>query len=229
MVLKNYTIYGERCSGTNYLQNIININFDVKFTNKYGHKHFFGFQDEDLKNSDDTLFICIVRDPVNWMNSFFMNPHHLPIKYKKKMNKKEKMNEFFNKEFFSINDWDHNYCKWDKENMHDRNIYTGKRYKNIFEMRHTKIKWLLEDLPKKVKNYIFITYEELLNNFNNTLIKIKNKGLKIKNNYFPKNTDNYKNNNNKKYIPKKNIIDSKIIINHPNFIKHYEKKLGYIK
>jgi len=28
-MFKKYTIYGERCSGTNYLENIININFDV--------------------------------------------------------------------------------------------------------------------------------------------------------------------------------------------------------
>ena len=40
--LKYYTIYGERCSGTNYLQNLIDINFsDVKITYKYGWKHFF--------------------------------------------------------------------------------------------------------------------------------------------------------------------------------------------
>ena len=62
--------------------------------------------------------------------------------------------------------------------MNDRNIYTGNRYKNIFELRHTKIKWMLEDLPNKVKNCIFIRYEDLINDFDNTLLKIKNKRLK---------------------------------------------------
>ena len=61
-MIKKYTIYGERCSGTNYLENIIDINFDVNLTWEYGHKHFFGHQDNKLKNSDDTLFICIVRN-----------------------------------------------------------------------------------------------------------------------------------------------------------------------
>ena len=28
-MLKKLTIYGERCSGTNYLENLINLNFDV--------------------------------------------------------------------------------------------------------------------------------------------------------------------------------------------------------
>ena len=32
---------------------------------------FFGFQNELLNDSDDTLFICIVREPVRWINSFF--------------------------------------------------------------------------------------------------------------------------------------------------------------
>ena len=53
---------------------------------------------------------------------------------------------------------------------------------------------MLEDLPMKVKNYIFITYEDLNNDFENTLLKIKNKGLKVKENInFPKNTKVYKN------------------------------------
>ena len=69
-----------------------------------------------------------------------------------------------------------------KEIIEDRNIYTKKRYKNIFELRHTKIKWMIEDLPNKVKNYIFIRYEELINNFDETLIKIKDKGLQVKKN-----------------------------------------------
>ena len=61
MSIPRYTIYGERCSGTNYLQDVIERNFDVELTWEYGFKHFFGFQEEQLKKSDDTLFICIIR------------------------------------------------------------------------------------------------------------------------------------------------------------------------
>jgi hypothetical protein len=83
-MIKKYTIYGERCSGTNYLENLIDKNFDIKITWEFGWKHFFGFNDNQLKNSDDTLFICIVRNPVDWINSFYRELHHSPIKYKKK-------------------------------------------------------------------------------------------------------------------------------------------------
>ena len=40
-MIKKVVIYGERCSGTNYLENIIKQNFDVKFEKK---DHFFGFE-----------------------------------------------------------------------------------------------------------------------------------------------------------------------------------------
>ncbi len=226
--MKYYTIYGERCSGTNYLENLINKNFDIQLTWSYGWKHFFGFNDELLKNSDDTLFICIVKNPIDWINSFFRNKHHLPLRYKTELSEKEKLDEFLNKEFWSFDDNNGN-RDISKEIMTDRNIYTGERYKNIFELRHTKLKYMLEYLPNKVNNYIFIRYEDLLNDFENTMIKIKNKSLNIKQNInFPINTNNYKNHKNCVFKKKKNEIPSSIIINNQNLIKTYEEKLGYI-
>jgi hypothetical protein len=37
----------------------------------------------------------------------------------------------------------------------------GNRYKNIFEMRSEKCKFLFEKMPNLVKNYFFIRYEDL--------------------------------------------------------------------
>ena len=224
-MFKKYTIYGERCSGTNYLENIININFDVEITWEYGWKHFFGFQDDKLKNSDDTLFICIVRNLPDWINSFYKDMHHLPLQYKNNMSEEEKIDEFLNKEFWSFDDNNMN-RNTTKEIMEDRNIYTKERYKNIFELRHTKIKWMLEDLPNKVKNCIFIKYEELINDFDKTLLKIKDKGLEVKKNInFPLNTNNYKNDQKIKFIQKKkNSISTELILNNPNLIPLYEEK-----
>ena len=40
--MKKYTIYGERCSGTTYLQTLIETNFQgCAITWEYGWKHFF--------------------------------------------------------------------------------------------------------------------------------------------------------------------------------------------
>ena len=218
-MLKYFTIYGERCSGTNYLENLINMNFDVNITWKYGPKHFFGFQNHLLKNSDDTLFICIVRNLPDWINSFYREKWHIADHLR------INIYNFLNKEFYSYNDINSG-LQDGKEILQDRNIYTKKRYKNIFELRHTKIKWMLEDLPNKVKNYIFIKYEDLINNFKNTLIKIKNKGLKVKDSIkFPLNTNKYKKFNDRIYLKKKNIISNDLIISNKNLILFYEKKL----
>ena len=228
-MLKKYTIYGERCSGTNYLENIININFDINITWEYGWKHFFGFQNNKLNNSDDTLFICIIRDPVDWINSFYREKHHLPLRYKENLSEEETLNEFLNNEFWSFYD-NNNNRDISKEIMEDRNIYTGERYKNIFELRHTKINWMFEDLPKKVKHYIIIKYEDLINDFKNTLIKIKNKGLKVHQNInFPLNSNNYNNIKNTIFTKNDNNIPSEKILNNPNLIQFYEKKLCYLK
>ena len=75
--IKYVTIFGERCSGTNYLEELIKLNFDVEITWKYGWKHFFGFNQLTRPETNNTLFICIVKDIVSWMNSFFENPHHI--------------------------------------------------------------------------------------------------------------------------------------------------------
>jgi len=51
-------------------------------------------------------------------------------------------------------------------------IYTKNRYKNIYELRKVKYDYLLNDLPKKVKHYYFLKYEDLRDDYENTLDKI---------------------------------------------------------
>ncbi len=204
MYLPRYTIYGERCSGTNYLQDVIEKNFDVELTWEYGFKHFFGFQEEQLKKSDNTLFICIIRDIQPWLNSFYREMHHLPLKSINNISKEEKIRRFLEDEMYSINDVDASNKEYLQEIMTDRNIYTGERYKNIFELRYIKNKFMKEDLPKKVKHYIFIRYEDLVNDFKKIMYQIKEKGLKVKKDiHFPLNSNLYKNSTDEFYIQNK--------------------------
>lgn len=142
-MVTNFTIYGERCSGTNYLEQLITANFELSATWQYGWKHFFGFS--DLTNSDDTLFFGIVRSPVEWIDSFFKNPYHIPPQNKN-------INNFLFNRFYSINDKN----EIIKE---DLNYINNEAYKNIFELRFMKNEYLLNVMPSKVKNYVFINYE----------------------------------------------------------------------
>jgi len=195
--MKQVTIYGERCSGTNYLEQLLLINFDVNITWICGWKHFFGFN--DLSNTDDILFIGIVRSLYNWINSLYREKHHLP------KHLTENVDTFLTQQFYSI---DEN----NNEIMTDKNIETKERYKNIFELRRVKNRFLIEKMPNLVKNYCIIAYDDLLTNFIDIMNKLKDCGLEIKNNIeFPLNITYYKMYKNVQFIQKSNEISNEII------------------
>lgn len=206
-MIKNFTIYGERCSGTNFLEAIITGNsyfhsghkpaFDVPITWDFGHKHFFGFNDQDIVNyGSETLFIGIVRHPYDWMNSLFANKHHLPqINYSPE--------NFLFGEWYSI-DHDRFSDTFLKEYLEDRNYKSKNRYKNIFELRRNKCAYLYNHMPQLAENYLLIRYEELKENPNEIVESISSRfGLKIIN---------------------RDFIDAKITIK-KNILEDYEDKI----
>lgn len=131
-MIKKIVIYGERCSGTNYLEELLCLNFNINIINDYGWKHFFGFN--DLNNSEDVLFIGIIRNLVDWVNSLYREKHHLPSDLIKNTD------SFLNNTFYSIDDNNN-------EIMNDRNMETNEMYKNIFELRHIKNLFLIDKMP----------------------------------------------------------------------------------
>jgi hypothetical protein len=188
MTNKYFVIYGERNSGTNYLETILtgrsyHISYDTCafntvvinssigeiYNNKYGHKHFFGFHDKIIKNaSSNIIFIGIIRNPYDWIISLHRDKHHIPPE-------NYDIENFLNKEWYSIQ---HNekHKDYGQELMDDRDFTTGnlphlnylypepnlpKRYRNIFEMRSKKLQYLLEKMPLLTANYELIKYEDL--------------------------------------------------------------------
>jgi len=91
MTITKFTIFGERNSGTNYLQKIMLHNFDLKLTWEYGWKHWY-IKDHhprgrantttdavgkiSIQSSSDTLVIFIVRNPIDWLRAIHNNPYH---------------------------------------------------------------------------------------------------------------------------------------------------------
>jgi hypothetical protein len=226
-MIESFTVYGERCSGTNYLQELMARNFDAKVTWKYGWKHFFGFQsDEELKQASGTLFICIVRDIRSWMNSLYRQKWHLATHLR------QSVHSFLNSEFYSIYDETVHGSQQGKEIMEDRNIFTRQRYTSIFELREVKIRYMQEVLPTKVQNCILIRYEDLINDFETTMNLIKAKGLQVKKGIsFPQNSTNYKQNRHIDFrdVKKRNVdhIPQELITSNPNLVKKCEHDLRY--
>lgn len=205
-----FTILGERNSGTNYLEKIIKNNYHLDVTWEYGWKHFFGFS--DYSDQENVYFFGIVRNFKDWANSTFQKPYHLQRDLCKSPE------NFLNLPFWSYYDeYRGPNSPEGEEIMEDRNMYTKERYKNIFESRETKLKFLIDEMPKKVNNYILIRYEDLLENFDETLQKIEKQFcLKRKN----KTLINFDNTN--KSLVK--IITKEMIVNNKNYKPNYEKK-----
>jgi len=215
-MVKYFTIYGERCSGTNFVERAIIKNFKIELTWKYDFKHFFGFYDfKEKEKYDDTLFIGIIRGPYEWMSSLYRTHHHIPYKNRKNWN------SFVNNEFYSMDKGE--------EKMEDRNMFTKERYKNIFELRYMKNKFLIEDMKKKVNNYIFLRYEDFNDRYELSMNYIEKKFNLERLNKELIYINNYKGYGTTKYKKKKYFIPEEIVlIIQERLNKEQENSLGYM-
>jgi hypothetical protein len=237
--IKKFAILGERCSGTNFLEELITHNFNLLYTTEYGSKHFFCFDDYSNKNVEDTLFIGIIRNPIYWLNSFSKEQYHVP-----EHNRKNLTTFLFN-EFYSVHDeidttiqpqdsniftmnnkfYTHKY----KLNYNDLNYTTGKKYKNIFELRKLKNDFLIKIMQTKVDNYILVNYEDLLYNMEITLNNIKKQFNLIQRNSAFVSVQKYKKTDTYNFVMQRQITFTpdivKMIWN--NLDVNQENNLGY--
>lgn len=163
-----YTILGERRSGTNFLEQLISDNFNLQLDWLGGWKHFFGYKgyDNKLKNNQDVIYFCIVRNPIDFLMSFYNS------KLMQSEERTKNIETFLLNEFYSVYTYRGNKIDIiDDYNFKNNNL----RYKNIFEMRSVKCRYLLDEMPNLVKNYYFIRYEDLKHNTDCILDEISNK------------------------------------------------------
>lgn len=147
--ITKYTIFGERHSGTNLVAECMFYHSDIPLTYEYGWKHFFGFCDESiLQKEKSTLFICITRNPYDWLLAMRKMPYHVTHLDK-------------TSESFFLEEWYSNDSG--TEILEDRNYTTKERYKNIFDLRSNKLRYLYYVLPKIVENLLIVDYNKLVN------------------------------------------------------------------
>lgn len=174
MGLKNFTIFGERNSGTTYLKYILSNMLFIDFTQEYGYKHWYikgvtprGIHNTTTDNeciksiydSDETLFIIIVRNVYDWVGSMYKKPYHI------KNIKGKSMFEFVSNKYIAY----HDTCpkNFGKESKIQYNVNTNHIYpffieeaKNLIELRNMKNNHFY-NLRYKVKNYYVIRQEYL--------------------------------------------------------------------
>ena len=139
-------IYGERNTGTIYLEWLMNNNLDVKLLNDFtlGWKHRLAPENDELtaETKDNTIFICLVKNPYSWVYSMHKRPY-----------KHEKLS---------------------KLTFHYFIRYSYGDYRNPVVMWNKKITSYFE-LNNFVKRFHFIRYEDLLTDARNSIDIVANK------------------------------------------------------
>jgi hypothetical protein len=171
--IENFTIYGERSSGTKFLEKCIKAKFGLQPTWFYGWKHFFGWTKPETitYRGKHTLFLCIVRSPYEWLLSMKLHPHHVP------QHNQTSLRDLLYNEWYSIQ-------QSGDEIKEDRNFTSDRKnpakFKNLFELRNVKNRYLSETMPIIAQNFVLFSYDSFLVNRDNYLNIIANRfDLKI--------------------------------------------------
>lgn len=180
--IKKFTIFGERHSGTKFLEYVLDSNLAIDPIWDFGWKHWIGSSRwDDLNKANDVLFVGTVRNIYDWIGGMSKLPHHLMEIQKN--NYYELMTKRFISSVVKNNS---------KLYINDLHIIKQRFYNDIFEARYYKNIFLYHYMPFLVDNYIIIKHEEFIINHENICNYIKEK---------------YKINNLKRYSISKNYKD----------------------
>lgn len=151
-------VFGERCSGTNFLETLIDQNLlGVRRIEPVSWKH--SYPDRGGLPGDDTIYVVVVRDPYNWLRSFHRSPWHVAP-------------ELRHRDFSSFirAEWK---CVWDEqgfvfpgdprygaEMMRERDPITRRRFANVLHMRNRKLESYLA-LREKSSAVMLVRFESL--------------------------------------------------------------------
>ena len=165
-MIKYLQIFGERCSGTNFVEQLIKNNFDdIEITKDFGGKHWFiknhhprcrpnDSTDHQcirpLRAHSDTLFLCVFRDPYDWVRSIRDRPYHA------KNHNGLPFPEFIRKPWHSFEHARVNQF-WPQN---DDKYWFIEEAINVLRLRSMKIEHLL-NLETSVEHIYFINYEKI--------------------------------------------------------------------
>lgn len=164
MSIKNFTIVGERHTGTNLIEQIVKSTFKIPLTWEFGYKHWMGFKNDIISKQRETLFILTTRNPFDWFVAMYNIPHHVnpEICHSK---------DFYSKEWSSWYDSPSHGDRYNKEILMDKNMHTGQRYKNIFELRKVKTDYIAQF--KSINEMsILCRYEDIVGDYDKTISNI---------------------------------------------------------
>lgn len=199
MNINTFQVYGERCSGTNFVIRLLERNVvSAQFTEDYGFKHWFVAEDVTVPN--DCLVVVVQRKLPDYLRSLHRKPWHVVPALKGLP-----FSDFIRREWHCW--WDEDFWQVDsahplyhQEMLHERHPETNERFANVIEMRlHKDANW--EGLAARSANAIIVNYEEAAANPRKFLQALAHRyHLKLKDTFEPLN--DYKGQKETSFVPK---------------------------
>lgn len=152
-------VYGQRCSGTNFLIKTIERSFDdLVFTEAYGFKHWF--VPGHVVIPEGVLVLVVARNVQDWIRSLHRMPWHV-----RRETAALPFDRFIRAEWHAV--WDdpnfgisESHPLWGQEMMHERCPRTGRRFANAIRMRGAKLAhWAA--LAERAPDVALIRYEQV--------------------------------------------------------------------
>lgn len=171
--IQAFDVRGERCSGTTYLERLIDINLQLPYTADMGWKHsYLNLYALKREKIDMLLVVVIFRDPFDWMRSLYLQPHHFQNTCSGRWleGKQPTFSDFIRNEVKLADDFG-------EEMFGDRHPVYLDHPKNILELRKWKIEAFL-NLPKILKNVVYVRYEDLASDPKKIISEINEKYIK---------------------------------------------------
>ncbi len=157
--IDHFQVFGERRTGTNYLDHLIADNFEIEPRYNYGWKHGFATMPCIARSG---LILVAVRHPISWLSSLYNEP------FSKSHRELNTFSEFLHREWYDEyapkhighRTWGYKGMPRDFKtaNQLDRNPLTGKRFRNPLEMRFLKNQSYLGFLERE-SNVAVIDYD----------------------------------------------------------------------
>jgi hypothetical protein len=220
--IDRFQMIGDRCSGTNYLQSLMRLNFPtLQYTEELGWKH--GFLDRRMADRNGLLVLVIYRHPIRWLQSFFNRQHEV-----RRTLGHLSFSEWIRAEWAPV---------WNIRSpdgtiklepiQADMIPHTSTPHRNILAMRNSKIEWF-EELAKLQCQVGYLRYEDLNRDPRGLVSKIADAfELSPARDFTP--VSNYKGEAKRSYIPNKfppvNMDDMNFI--RDNIDMDQENHIGY--
>ncbi len=199
-------IFAERCSGSNYTGALIEKNCYLKRAN-FGHKHYppwFSLPKSEYRGpkshytfegNKNTLFVMVVRDPYDWVRSYYSWPYG-----SEKSMKRLTFSQFI-REPYRCDRKTSDYRRYNNKNpLFELDPETRDCFVNLLFLRTAKINNMLK-IHDKVSNFYLIRYEEIRDHPEEVLGELASIfGLELSDHLIPIETS--RNWGKKPYVPK---------------------------